>query len=328
MENAGFNTPILFLVFNKVESTYKVFEQIRTVKPKKLYIAADGARPEKKDEQLQCKKVREVINLVNWDCEVFTLFREENLGCARAVSGAIDWFFENEKDGIIIEDDVYPEVSFFYFCEELLKKYKNDTRVMAIGSNNFFPEEDDCDGYSYYFSNMNFIWGWATWKRAWQYFDLEAKDYKKLIDTPKFKDNFACYYDYDYKVAEFKRNFKKMTAWSYSWYLARLANSGLFILPAKNLVINLGIGLQDATHTKGKQVVGHDLKLEGMDFPLKHPKYVTWDRERDYRFFVDNFTTPWKRMRVNIKRLLPGWFFKAIVYPAYRSVKNVFGFVQ
>ena len=159
-------TPVLFLVFNRLETTKQVFEAIRQAKPTKLYIGADGARLHKVDEVEKTKSVREyILGNIDWQCEVFTLFRDQNLGCKHAVSEAINWFFENEEMGIILEDDVLPDMSFFRYCEELFIKYKDFPEIKMISGNSYFPAEIK-NTNSYYFCHYSNILGWASWKQA------------------------------------------------------------------------------------------------------------------------------------------------------------------
>src|SRR6478736_1770065 len=183
---APFETPILFIVFNRPDTTRVVFEAIRKVKPKKLYIAADGIRSKVKSDEENCAKVRAIVNDVDWECDVKTLFHEENLNCGKAPSTAISWLFENEEEGIILEDDCLPSTSFFLFCEELLERYRYDSRVMHIGGNNFLNGWQKDNDYSYYFSRSGHIWGWATWRRAWNKFDFDISLYSKLKDKNYF----------------------------------------------------------------------------------------------------------------------------------------------
>jgi len=153
-----FKTPILFLIFNRPDTTKRVFAKIKKVRPKFLYIAADG--PRNKDEMILTEKVRKlVIKSIDWDCQVKTLFRENNLGCGKAVSSAIDWFFKNEEMGIILEDDCLPDLSFFYFCEEMLKKYKSNPKIMHISGDNYLPDFSLTIDESYFFSKYIHIWG-------------------------------------------------------------------------------------------------------------------------------------------------------------------------
>ena len=174
-------TPILFLIFNRLDTTRRVFEEIRKQKPRQLFVASDGPRVNKDGEREIVEKTRKlVLDNIDWECEVKTLFRGENLGCKIAVSSAIDWFFENIEEGIILEDDCLPAQSFFGYCEELLEKFREDGRISVISGDNFqFGWRNTSD--SYYFSKNCHIWGWATWRRAWERYDVEMKTY------PNFK---------------------------------------------------------------------------------------------------------------------------------------------
>ena len=170
-----FNTSILFLIFNRPEETKRVFESIKEAKPSKLYLASDGPRSHVIDEEKIVSEVKlNVLNAIDWDCEVKTLFREKNLGCKIAVSEAISWFFDHEDQGIILEDDCLPSQSFYRFCEELLNIYKNDLRIWHISGDNFqngIARSEE----SYYYSKFSHVWGWATWKDRWQHYDVMMK---------------------------------------------------------------------------------------------------------------------------------------------------------
>src|SRR6185503_8669515 len=177
----AFDVPILLLVFNRPETTKRVFERIREIKPSKLFVAADGYRPEKEGEKEKCEEVRNlVMNSIDWPCEVKSLFRNSNLGCGPAVSEGITWFFEHVEEGIILEDDILPSRSFFGFAKELLKLYRNDESVWHIGGNSYNPYKMKAD---YYFSAYPHIWGWATWRRAWNNYryELDDIDHKKVF---------------------------------------------------------------------------------------------------------------------------------------------------
>ena len=180
-----FQTPILFLIFNRPDTTKRVFESIRSIKPAKLYIAADGDRKDKVGEDLLCKDTRSIIDLIDWECEIKTLFRPENLGCKIAVSSAIDWFFENEEQGIILEDDCLPNESFYIYCETLLNYYAFNERIMHISGNNFQDGMMRGNG-SYYFSNYNHIWGWASWKRAWKAYNVDLSFLTETLIEKQF----------------------------------------------------------------------------------------------------------------------------------------------
>ncbi|EKE21540.1 MAG: Protein containing nucleotide-diphospho-sugar transferase protein, partial [uncultured bacterium] len=163
-----FIKPILFIIFNRPDTTLSVFEAIRQIKPARLYVAADGPRSERSGEDVVCAETRRIAMGVDWPCELKTRFLDKNVGCHTAVPAAVSWFFENEEEGIILEDDCSPDLSFFTFCETLLERYRDDEEVMMISGDNFQPSEFKTrNDSSYYFSGIANIWGWATWRRAW-----------------------------------------------------------------------------------------------------------------------------------------------------------------
>lgn len=244
-----FTTPILFIVFNRYDTAIKVFEKIKEIKPKKLYIAADGPRKHIKGEAEKCHKVRSIEKLVDWDCEVKTLLQSENLSCGPAVSKAISWFFNNEEKGIILEDDCLPNSSFFTFCEEMLHRYKNNETIMHIGGTNF-QEGKKYGNPNYYFSSITHVWGWASWRRAWQKYEYVIKDVFEFIRNDSLK-----YYHYNietrcYWYKKMRDTYHgKINTWDYQWNYCLWKNKGLSIIPQVNLIDNIGFG-EGATHTQ------------------------------------------------------------------------------
>jgi hypothetical protein len=243
----SFTTPILFLIFNRPSQTQKVFESIQAIRPKFLFVAADGPRENNIHDQEKCKMTRAIIKQIDWECEVKTLFREKNLGCGRAVSSAVTWFFEHVEKGIILEDDCLPITDFFYYCESLLIKYKNDNSIMHIGGRNNLTVKLKYR-YSYYYSAYTHIWGWATWKRAWDFYNF------KIGSLNNFEDSLTFYFKKkfirDYWIAMFQQfRINPIDTWDYQWTYTVWKNKGLSILPVVNLVTNIGFG-NDATHTK------------------------------------------------------------------------------
>ena len=267
-----FTTPILFLIFNRPEVTYKVFQEIKNQKPKFLFIAADGPRNKVDADKRKCKETRDIVlEGIDWDCEVKTLFRKKNLGCGKAVSSAINWFFENVEQGIILEDDCFPERSFFNFCDVLLEKYKYEEQVYAISGDNFHKGIVRGDG-SYYFSHYAFVWGWATWRRAWMMYDYYLEDLNNfknnnIIDSIDRGKNFKTYwYDIFEKVSN-----EKIDTWDYQWIFTIWNNKGKVIVPNINLISNIGFG-KDATHTTKTNPLAN---LETFDIGnIRHPKNV------------------------------------------------------
>jgi hypothetical protein len=224
-------------------------------------------------EEEKCKQVREIVlSRIDWECEVKYLFRDENLGCGRAPADAITWFFDQEKEGIILEDDTLPNQSFFVFCQEMLSKFRDNPGIMHISGNNF--QLSWIGNESYYLSKLPHSWGWATWKRAWKKFDFELKDFnveevEKYFDFPKI-DN------YWHNMFKLTKQELHHHVWDYQWVFANLKNNGLSVLPQKNLVSNIGFG-QDSTHTSNaghffSNLKSYEMISEGRDtIPIYDP---------------------------------------------------------
>ena len=278
MSGHSFKIPILFLIFNRPATTKVVFEKIRQIQPQYLYIAADGPRTGNASDKQLCTECRAIIQQIDWDCKLQTLFRDENLGCKNAISSAIDWFFENEEMGIILEDDCVPDLSFFPFCEDLLNFYKDDPRIIMISGDKFYPFKRIHSQQSYYFSRYPHIWGWASWRRAWKYYDVN------LTTWPEIKENINLLYDVLGKWEYIAYWFEVFTAvhlgriqtWDFQWTYACWKNSGLSIVPAANLVKNIGFGA-DATHTQDSNSTMAKIHTSPMNFPLKHPSVIKSD---------------------------------------------------
>ena len=292
-----FNTPILFLVFNRPDTTARVFEQIRKIKPAHLYVAADGPRKDKPGEKAICDEVRKIVlSGVDWECEVKTLFRDKNLGSGNAVSNAITWFFENVEGGIILEDDVLPTQSFFLFCARMLVKFKDEHRIMQVSGNNFQFSKIGVD--CYYLSKLPHTWGWATWKRAWEKFNFELKDFNE--------DKVNNYFDY-LTIDTYWHHIFKLTkrdlyhhVWDYQWVFAVFTNNGLSITPQNNLVSNIGFG-DDSTHTSDINDFLANLKSYEMEIDIGHT-IVSYDPIPDINFHKlfkwENIETPVKNLSV------------------------------
>jgi hypothetical protein len=280
-------TAVLLIIFNRAQTTKLVFDAIRKARPPKLYVAADGPRPDVESDLIKCKEARKIIDQVDWACEVKTLFHDKNLNCGRAPSAAMTWFFENEEEGIILEDDCLPSSSFFMFCQDLLERYRDDTRVMHIGGNNFLDGWCRDADYSYYFSKSGHIWGWATWRRAWKAFDFDILLYEKLKQNGFFENFFLNGLEKFYRLRKFDKtaaNRGTVDWWDYQWDFARYSHSGLAIVPHRNLVKNLGFGA-DATHTVNSKDKMTSMEAQELQFPLKHPPFVIRDIESDKKYF-------------------------------------------
>lgn len=270
---------ILFVIFNRPEKTRSVFSTIRAVKPSRLYVAADG--PRNKTEAELCLQTRAIIDEVDWPCEVHTLFREENLGCGKAVSQAISWFFENEPEGVIIEDDILVDPSFFDFAGEMLERYRDEPRVMTVSACNFLPPElsPKC---SYYFSAFSHIWGWGSWRRAWRYYDFSMMNLEspKTVDAISNMCPFPGATRYWMEIFHSVRN-GKVDTWDYQWLLSQWHQSGLTICPRVNMMQNIGFD-ETATHTKNSGGWEASLRAKPLHQPYIHPtelqRYIEGDK--------------------------------------------------
>ncbi len=285
-------SPVLFMTFNRMKTTKIVLESIRKVKPSRLYIASDGARQWKRNETNVVKDVREyVLSQIDWKCEVKTLFSDEHAGCKYAIVKAISWFFDHEEMGIILEDDCVPAQSFFWFCEELLEKYKECDDVFAISGDgratSCFPLE-----FSYGFIKYPITWGWATWKRVWEMYDDRISCWPQCGDdvvnmasssraTQRFwRHQFLSVYN------------QRVDAWDFQFIYMMIKRNGKCIVPNKNLISNIGWG-EGATHTLDSASVEANIPIEELEFPLSHDETVLLNPDLctfyDCKFTMDRF---------------------------------------
>lgn len=303
-----FDTPVLLLVFNRPDTTRRVLDALRPLRPRHLYVAADGPRPHRPADAALCQQVRELVRAaVDWPCELRTLFQEHNLNCGLGPATAISWFFGHESEGIILEDDCLPTADFFPFCQQLLTRYRHDERVMHIGGNNFGPEAQrpqSAGTDAYYFSGQVNSWGWATWRRAWHLFDFQLSQWPELERRGLLRHLYPSVLERRYWLPRFRALHaapQPPDIWDYQWHFAVAAHSGLCIVPAVNLVRNIGFG-DHATHTHDAADSFADVPTAALRWPLRHPPVVLRDRARDrarFRAFLLD------RLKARLLRLLP-----------------------
>lgn len=278
MTKPQLQTPVALLVFNRPDPTERVFNEIARARPAKLLVVADGPRTEAEREL--CDRTRAVAGRVNWDCEVLTNFSETNLGCKRRVASGITWVFEQAEEAIILEDDCLPDPSFFRFCEELLERYRDDERVMAVSGDNF-QQGRGRTPFSYYFSRYVHIWGWASWRRAWRHYDVEMKDWPDLRETAWLLDLMGNEHAARYWRGVFdKAAAGEINTWDYQWLFTCWAQNGLSVVPEVNLVSNIGFGV-NSTHTASADNNLANLPTGEMRFPLRHPSNMVRQFEAD-----------------------------------------------
>lgn len=306
----SFSTPILVIGFNRPKFSSQVLEILRQIKPLRLYVACDGPRPDCPLDVKRCLQVRQLHmqhpqGMIDWQCEMSTLFANENNGCRQMVESALDWVFLYEDEVIILEDDILPDLSFFPYCRELLARFRFDLRVGAISANN--PQNKaPSDGNSYRFSIYSHAWGWATWKRAWQYYD------KDLAAWPEFRDSGMLSQLGDAKfVQTWTRYIDQLkespnrSVWDIIWQFSCWHTGFLTVVPEVELVENIGFG-SDATHTLDEpSPLGQKSAIR---FPLKHPEVIASDQIRDQdtfrRLHSRTFIQEWRRKCLKALRLL------------------------
>jgi len=277
-------TAVAFIIFKRPDTTEKVFEAIRQAKPQKLLVIADGPRADRPGEAEKCEATRAIIERVDWECEVIKNYSDVNMGCGLRVSTGISWVFQQVEEAIILEDDCLPDATFFIFCENMLEKYRHDQRIMMISGTNYLGEWKS-HTQSYHFSYYGGIWGWASWARAWKYYDYEMKLWAESEVQERIRDIFANEEQYKSRKEIYSQMYnKKIDTWDYQWSFARLLQSGLSIVPSVNLISNLGFG-DDATHTKSSNSQLARMKAIDLKLPIKSNDITVVDRDYDRNFF-------------------------------------------
>lgn len=291
---------MLLLIFNRPDLTEAVMERIRQAEPEQLFIGADGPRPGHNEDKRRCVSAREVATAVDWDCDVRTLFRDQNLGCKEAVESAITWFFQQVDSGIILEDDCRPDPSFFPYCAELLARHAEDDRIFTISGNNFQDGKQRTES-SYYFSRYMHCWGWATWARAWEHYRPQLKHWEQVKTQNWLNQIFESRRSARYWTKIFNRvEADEVDSWAYIWQYHIWLQSGLNILPEQNLVENIGFG-GEATHTTSSKT---GCLAESIEMPLNHPPFIIRHRKADRYTQKNNFESTFlERLTQKIRRI-------------------------
>jgi hypothetical protein len=304
MSDWQLQTPVAFIIFNRPDTTERVFAEIAKAKPPKLLVVADGPRENRPGEAEKCAATRAIIDQVDWDCEVLTNFSEVNLGCKRRVSSGIDWVFEQVEEAIILEDDCLPDPTFFRFCQEMLERYRHDQRIGMISGDNFqFGRRRNDD--SYYFSKYVHIWGWATWRDRWAgSYDVAMARWPRIRDEAWVTDLVGNTREADFWRKVFERVYRgEIDTWDYQWVFANWVEGRMTVLPAVNLISNIGFDA-NATHTTGNSELA-DLARRSLSFPLKHPVGIFRNMQADLFSVKKCFQIPLaKRVRNKLAGLL------------------------
>jgi hypothetical protein len=285
----GLATPVLLMGFNRPELLAQVIDAVRTVQPDRVFLAVDGPRSDRPGEADRVQACRDLVSRIDWPCEVSTLFQEENLGCGAGVSTAITWFFAHVEEGIILEDDILPDPSFFGFCEELLARYRDDERVFAVSGCNYVPSRAQTrPDLPYRFSRVPHIWGWATWRRSWSQHSLDVAGWRRrlpvhrLLRDVRYSLPGAVYWSSTFELLARKQ----VDTWDGQLVLAAMASGQVTATSNVNLIRNIGFGAT-ATHTVEDrdelQPMG-SIKLPLVDVPVQVDERAdAWTREHHFR---------------------------------------------
>ncbi|MGB7325296.1 MAG: glycosyltransferase family 2 protein [Rubripirellula sp.] len=293
-------SPILYIIFNRPDHTQRSFEQIRALAPAVLYVAADAPRQGREGESDRTSQARSITENIDWPCQVHRLYADENMGCGRRISSAITEVLKDHETVITLEDDCIVEPTFFPYCETLLDRYRDDQRIMAISGDNFQNGISRTD-HSYYFSRYPHCWGWATWRRAWQHFDLNMTRWPEIRES----NQLSHFCDGEQQIAYWQHMFDavqdgRVGSWAFPWTLACWLQNGLTVLPNQNLVSNIGFD-RDATHTSVNTAYAHlpTFPLGELNHSSEVFRHVEADR------FTDDilYSGPWQRSRTKRRRL-------------------------
>ncbi|PRY27410.1 hypothetical protein CLV58_13343 [Spirosoma oryzae] len=300
-----FNTPVLLILFNRPGHARRVLNRIRERKVRNLYVAVDGPRINNIDDKNNVEECIKLSDEIDWPCVVTKLVRERNLGCRSAVSSAIDWFFSKVEEGIILEDDCLPDLSFFAFCHELLGVYVNEPKVMHIAGANIYKKQVWSDS-TYFFSNIPHIWGWATWRRAWKLYDVNMHDYHQFRDSGIIEKIVNNPQSVKYWYNEFNGTYLgKIDTWDYQWVYTIWKNQGLCIIPNQNLITNIGFD-EHGTHTVVDSDIANLPTVAINVKTIKHPEILEINKDAVKYAFANLYQLPswWKTKISNLKRRL------------------------
>lgn len=301
--------PVLFLIFNRKEVSVESMKSIQEYRPNKLYIAADGPRALKEKDKEKCEETRKaVLGMINWHCEINTFFRDDNLGCAKAVSGALDWFFANEEFGVVIEDDVIISQDFYYFAKAMDQKYRDDKRILCINAQ--YIGKKSVMKTSYDFSSYASPWGWASWRRAWEKMDMKMSLFPKVsvlhyLRVLGLVRGFLHYYYYWKPAYKIVNNGGDISSWATRWTFNVFANGGYVITPSHNLAVNIGCsGVEGAHYLPEDENLYAYLQLENMPKNLVHPSNVKYSNRLRNLEDIDFFRIRYIGLIKKIKKLI------------------------
>ncbi len=320
----GSRAPVALIIFRRPDLTEKVFQRIAEAKPPKLFIFADGPAPHRLGEAEKCAAARAVVEHVDWECDVVRQYSPSNMGPWKRIASGITFAFQQVEELVVLEDDCLPDPTFFQFCDELLERYRDDERVMHIAGNHFQEQDPRPISYSYSFARHNIAWGYATWRRSWQHFDLALPTWPELRNSD-FLDEVV---EHPSAVLQYRHIFDQLHAnpgefdgYDWAWSYACWSQGGLSILPAVTLVQNVGFG-PDSTHFQGTTPDPRmAFNAKPISFPLRHPRCIVRDTAAD-RYIINRYCAPPEAPL--LKRTLRAY----LPVPMYRVISAVASFIR
>lgn len=311
MSESYLKTPVLLLLFNRSDNASRLIDSLSLARPSTIYVNIDAPRPGNIDDVNEVDICKKLIDQISWDCTIYRQYHQNNLGCKLSVVSAINWFFDHCEEGIILEDDCIPSLSFFVFCSKMLCKYRYDDRVMQISGSNFVHRDISCKSTCYY-SSINDIWGWATWKRAWSEFSLDMTELDQFLDQGLLE-----IYTGNKQIADWLRVYlmsaksPSCSTWSSQWTYAMVKNFAFTLVPPINLVRNIGfIGQRGSTHATFPTFEAYSLFIAEDTNCFDTPQFFSPNRQLDrIRFALIKRTDPIFSYRSRLyqlaKRFLP-----------------------
>lgn len=299
-----FNTPILIVTYKRHDTTFEVLKTLKMIQAKTVYISSNHWKNDEEKEIVL--SLREKIkNFIDWNCDLHMIIRTEHLKAKDSFSSAIDTFFQYEDMGIILEDDIVPNQSFFSYCQELLIKYKDDYRILTISgwsALDFDLEAKNTLQDDYFFSKYNHMWGWATWKRAWKLYQKELINFEQNFSKIKF-DTYEEKKTWHQIFSLYNKG--KIDTWDYPWTYTIWKNQGLCIYPKNNMVQNIGLNRTDATNTKQWSKY-EEMKTYEINNPIKHPQEIKRNVFLDKKnFIITTKNTPfWLKVINKVYRII------------------------
>lgn len=286
-----YTIPVALVIFKRVSLAEKMLKCLEEIRPEKLFVISDGARENVPGEKELVEHVRALFEEVSWPCEIYRNYAEKNMGCDLRVPTGINWVFEQVDEAVILEDDCIPTNDFFVFAEKMLERYKYDSRVMMVAGSNCmqgYSIKDCCC-----FSARVYTWGWATWKRAWEYYCSDGSIWKEIQRNGIFRKTYPIRIrHFIKKELDYYYRQRKMP-WDYMWWLSCMKYQGLCAVPKVNLITNEGFG-EDATHTQSSG--SYDGRTQSLDFPLQFPKTVKRNWKID--MYDKGLNRPWLPVRL------------------------------